>query len=177
MSRRSGRTASVTPDAVEPPPIGVTPNVHETRPTSVAAARTASMRGRGRGRGRERGRGRSQATPNEPEPSVQASSASGRGRVRGRGRGRAQATTETPVDIIAQEVTKALQAALPMVIAQVREAELKNQEDRVISSRREDNNNSSNREDQHVRSRAPSPISMSTGQKGCSFKNFMACKP
>ena len=42
---------------------------------------------------------------NEPEPSVQESSASGRGR------GHTQATTTTPVDVIAQEVTRALQAA------------------------------------------------------------------
>ncbi|KAI3770483.1 hypothetical protein L6452_01617 [Arctium lappa] len=66
---------------------------------------------------------------------------------------------------------------LEEVVVEVREAELKNQEDRVISNRREDNNDSSSREDMHVRSRPPSPISMSSGQKGCSFKNFMACKP
>ena len=81
MSRRSGRTASVTPDAVEPPPIGATPNVRETRPVLVAGARTTSTRGRGRGRGGGRGRGRNQAALNEPEPSVQASSTSGRGEV------------------------------------------------------------------------------------------------
>lgn len=70
-----------------------------------------------------------------------------------------------------------MQAALPAVIAQVREAELRHQEDRETTNIGEDINNSNNGEGSHVRSRPVSPVNMSSGQRGCSFKNFMACKP
>ncbi|XP_024969783.1 uncharacterized protein LOC112509157 [Cynara cardunculus var. scolymus] len=66
---------------------------------------------------------------------------------------------------------------MPAVLAQVREVELRNQEDRVISNRRGDISDSSNREDRHERSRPTTPVNTSTGQKGCNYKPFLACKP
>ncbi|KAL4573129.1 hypothetical protein LXL04_019924 [Taraxacum kok-saghyz] len=125
-------------------------------------------RGQRRGIGRGRGRGRGATTALVDAPSGHESSNSNRMHAQGHGQG--HTTNVVTREELANEIARAIQATLPNVIAQARDAIL--------------NVNDDKEDEQEYSMPDPNPsVDQLIGannnheRRGCSYKTFMTCKP
>ncbi|KAL4592790.1 hypothetical protein LXL04_005795 [Taraxacum kok-saghyz] len=146
-----------------------------TEPRGVPETPLIPIVGRGRvqkrGTGRGRGRGRGATTAPVAAPSGHRSSNSNRMRAQGHGQG--HTTNVVTREELANEIARAIQATLPNVIAQARDALLNVNDD----------NMGGGEDEQEYSMLDPNPsVDQPVGpnnnheRRGCSYKTFMTCK-
>ncbi|KAI3763911.1 hypothetical protein L2E82_13911 [Cichorium intybus] len=173
-SRRSGRFTRVTLEGSHVPT-----GANVTPPGGVPEAplNFVARRGRGQGRGGGRGRGRGRGSGTTPIPTTSAHGSSNSNRGRGRGRGRGRATNVITTEELANEIAQAIQANLPNVIAQARDA--------ILNANNDNNEGDDEYEYEHgtpVSTHEPSiaqpPRSNAQQERqSCTYKTFLTCKP
>nr|KAJ0201894.1 hypothetical protein LSAT_V11C600326700 [Lactuca sativa] len=166
-SQRSGRFARVTPEE-ERILIGAYVRAPGDVPETPVIPNASCGQGQGRGRGR--GRGRGAVTTPIPIQSAHGSSGSHRGRGRGHGRGRV-ANTITRKEL-ADEIAPAIRATLP----DAREA-IMGEYKGNLGGGEEGYEYSTPNMNQEPSIAQPSRYHNNHGQRGCSYKMFMNCKP
>ncbi|KAL4556843.1 hypothetical protein LXL04_035008 [Taraxacum kok-saghyz] len=124
------------------------------------------------GMGRGRGRGRGATTAPAAAPSGYGSSNSNR--IRAQGHGQGGTTNVVTREELANEIARAIQATMPNVIAQARDALLNVNDD----------NMGGGEDDQEYYMPNPNPsvdqpagVNNNHERRGCSYKTFMTCKP
>ncbi|KAL4578914.1 hypothetical protein LXL04_015046 [Taraxacum kok-saghyz] len=147
-----------------------------TEPSGVPETPLIPTVGRGRGQrrgtGRGRGRGRGATTTPVAAPSGHGSSNSNRMRAQGHGQG--HTTNVVTRDELANEIARAIQAALPNVIAQARDAILNVNDDNMGGGEDEPEYSMP---DPNPSIEQPIGANNNHERRDCSYKTFMTCKP
>ncbi|KAL4584940.1 hypothetical protein LXL04_009553 [Taraxacum kok-saghyz] len=131
-------------------------------------------RGRGQRRGTGRGRGRARGATTAPAAAPSGHGSSNSNRIRAQGHGQGGTTNVVTREELANEIARAIQATLPNVIAQARDALLNVNDDNIGGGE----------DDQEYIMPDPNPsvdqpagVNNNHERRGYSYKTFMTCKP
>ncbi|KAL4591616.1 hypothetical protein LXL04_004585 [Taraxacum kok-saghyz] len=131
-------------------------------------------RGRGQRRGTGRGRGRGRGATTAPAAAPSGHGSSNSNHIRAQGHGQGGTTNVVTREELANEIARAIQATLPNVIAQARDALLNVNDDNMGGG--EDDQKYS-MPDPNPSVDQPAGVNNNHERRGCSYKTFVTCKP